>query len=83
MQKFNGVIIVGAGPVGLLTALGLARAGIPVRVLEAESRINDSPRAAGYFTNTLHILDRLGLMPDVEDVAFWSLDVLVPNARDR
>ncbi len=70
--KFNGVIVVGAGPVGFLTALGLAQAGIPVRVLEAETSINESPRAAGYFTNTLHILDRLGLMPDVEAVAFWS-----------
>ncbi|WP_332700036.1 FAD-dependent monooxygenase, partial [Halalkalibacter lacteus] len=48
MQKFAGVVVVGAGPVGFITGLCLARAGIPVRVLEAESRITDSPRAAGY-----------------------------------
>ena len=72
MQKFNGVAVVGAGPVGFLTALGLARAGVPVLVLEAEAGINDSPRAAGYFATTLAILEQLGLKEDVEAVAYWS-----------
>ena len=30
------VVVVGAGPVGLLTALGLARQGVGVSVLDAE-----------------------------------------------
>ena len=40
------VLIVGAGPVGMLTALTLAQAGVSVRVLEKEPDIIDSPRAA-------------------------------------
>ena len=42
------VLIVGAGPVGLFLALKLAQKGIKVKVLECESKINESPRAATY-----------------------------------
>jgi 2-polyprenyl-6-methoxyphenol hydroxylase-like FAD-dependent oxidoreductase len=72
MSRFEGVVVVGAGPVGFLCALGVARAGVPVMVIEAEAGINDSPRAAVYFPNTLRILDRLGLLADVEAVAYKS-----------
>jgi 2-polyprenyl-6-methoxyphenol hydroxylase-like FAD-dependent oxidoreductase len=58
--------------VGLVTALGLAKAGASVTVIEAEPRINDSPRAAVYFPTTLKILDRLGLLADVLEIAFLS-----------
>jgi 3-(3-hydroxy-phenyl)propionate hydroxylase len=44
----DGVIVVGAGPVGLVTAYGLARTGVPVTVLEAEEQVIDSPRAMVY-----------------------------------
>src|SRR5882672_2018095 len=72
MSQDVDVVVVGAGPVGLLTALGLAKAGASVTVIEAEPRINDSPRAAIYFPTTLRILDRLGLLPDVLEIAFLS-----------
>lgn len=72
MQKFKGAVVVGAGPVGFLTALGIARAGIDVMVVDAEAGINDSPRAAVYFPTTLKILDRLGLKDDVEAVSYKS-----------
>jgi len=39
------VIIVGAGPVGLLTALKLAKGGIDVLLLESERQVLQSPRA--------------------------------------
>ena len=38
------VVIVGAGPVGLLTALGLARQGVEVTVLDSEPEVVKSPR---------------------------------------
>ena len=60
-----GVLIAGAGPVGLITALGLARAGVEVTVLEAEPRIVESPRAAVYHWSVLEGFERLGILADV------------------
>jgi 2-polyprenyl-6-methoxyphenol hydroxylase-like FAD-dependent oxidoreductase len=41
-------VLVGAGPVGALTALGLARAGVPVTLFERSPAVVRSPRAAVY-----------------------------------
>jgi len=72
VEDLGDVIVVGAGPVGFLTALGLARRGIRVTLLEAESGINASPRAAIYFPTTLEIIDRLGLLEDAETIGLPS-----------
>ncbi len=42
------IIVVGAGPAGLLLALILAREGISVTVLEANEKIDERPRACLY-----------------------------------
>ncbi|MEJ2760477.1 MAG: NAD(P)/FAD-dependent oxidoreductase [Gammaproteobacteria bacterium] len=75
MTDTGGVVVVGAGPVGFITALGLARSGIPVTVIEAEDRINDSPRAAVYLPTTLRILDRLGLLEDAHKAGVYNTDL--------
>ena len=59
------IVIAGAGPVGVITALALARQGFAVQVFEAEARVNDSPRAAPTHAATLEILDSLGLIDEV------------------
>jgi 2-polyprenyl-6-methoxyphenol hydroxylase-like FAD-dependent oxidoreductase len=64
VEHLDGVIVSGAGPVGLLTALVLARAGVPVTVLEAEPAILESPRAIVYHSPTVALLDRLDLLAD-------------------
>ena len=46
MSTKTDVLIVGAGPVGMLTALALAQTGASVRVIEREPQIINSPRAA-------------------------------------
>ncbi|HTV50750.1 MAG TPA: FAD-dependent monooxygenase [Steroidobacteraceae bacterium] len=72
MQRVPGVVVVGAGPVGFLTALGVARGGIPVTVIEAEPAINDSPRATIYFPTTLTVLAELGLLEDALALSYIS-----------
>jgi 2-polyprenyl-6-methoxyphenol hydroxylase-like FAD-dependent oxidoreductase len=60
------VIIIGGGPVGFINALGLAQAGVRVTVIEAESQIIKSPRAAVYFWSVLEGLGRLGILEEAE-----------------
>src|SRR5262252_5143992 len=59
------VLIAGGGPVGCIAALALARQGIPVHVLEAQARVDDSPRAATTHAATLEMLAELGLVDEV------------------
>ena len=59
------IIIAGGGPVGVITALALARQGLPVHVLEAEACVNDAPRAATTHAATLEMLEELDLVDEV------------------
>jgi len=68
------VIIVGGGPTGFINALGLAQAGVRVTIIEAESAINDSPRAAVYFWSVLAGLERLGILREAESIGFCKQD---------
>ena len=77
MEKRDGVLIVGAGPVGFVTALGLARAGIPVTVIEAEAKIIDAPRAAVYFPVTLEFLEQLGIVEDAHAIGVRNEELQV------
>src|SRR5829696_2800983 len=65
MESERPVIVAGAGPVGVIAALALARQGFAVRVFEAEGRVNDSPRAATTHAATLEMLEDLGLVEEV------------------
>jgi len=59
------ILIAGGGPVGVITALALARQGLPVHVFEAESEVNTAPRAATTHAATLEMLEDLGLVDEV------------------
>jgi 3-(3-hydroxy-phenyl)propionate hydroxylase len=64
MKSIEPIIIAGGGPVGVIAALAFARRDIPVRVFEAESRVNDSPRAATTHAATLAMLEDIGLIEE-------------------
>jgi 2-polyprenyl-6-methoxyphenol hydroxylase-like FAD-dependent oxidoreductase len=75
------VLVSGAGPVGLVTALALARAGISVVVVESEAAIRDEPRAAVYHSPVVERFDRLGLLDDLKQIGvlkqayhYWTID---------
>jgi 3-(3-hydroxy-phenyl)propionate hydroxylase len=55
------VVIVGAGPVGMVCALALNRRGVPVTVVEQEPAPVEDQRAASLHPTTLEMLDALGM----------------------
>ena len=54
------VLIAGAGPVGLVAAAHLARAGVPVTVFEQGSKLAEESRASTFHPPTLDMLHALG-----------------------
>ncbi len=61
----DGVLIIGAGPVGSITGLALAQAGIPVTVVEALAETPTAHRAATTHASTLDVLDGVGLTDEI------------------
>ena len=59
------IIIVGAGPVGAVTALAMAQQGIAVTLLEADAVYDEQPRAATIHASTLEMLAQLGIVDEV------------------
>ena len=59
------VVITGAGPVGCVSALILAKAGIHVTLLEAESDLPLDMRASTFHPPTLDMLDELGVVQEI------------------
>jgi len=59
-QAPHPVIVVGAGPVGLATAIDLAHQGVRVIVLDDDCTLSTGSRAICFAKRTLDIFDRLG-----------------------
>lgn len=78
------VIIVGAGPVGLLTALRLATATPPITItiLEALPYIESSPRAMAYQPIAVRELDRAGILADARKIGTKGTKICWRRPRD-
>lgn len=73
------VMVAGAGPVGVVTALAAAQAGFAVTLFEDATEVNDAPRAATFHPSTLELVERLGVMDEFLSVGlvaryfeFWD-----------
>ena len=74
------VIVVGAGPVGCVAALCLARRGIPVLLVEREEELAEDLRGSTVHPSTLDLLDTVGV---TERIIPLGLDAPVYQFRDR
>src|SRR3982750_490459 len=61
------VLIVGAGPTGLVLAFWLAKAGIPVRIIDRAAEPGTASRAVGVQARTLEFYRQLGIAPEAVD----------------
>jgi 3-(3-hydroxy-phenyl)propionate hydroxylase len=66
------VAIVGAGPVGMVSALALNRRGVPVTVFEQETAPVKDQRAASLHPSTLEMLDELGVTQKIIPLGLTS-----------
>jgi len=64
------VVIIGAGPVGMITALGLAREGVSVVVIESNAGIVPEPRAMTYHWTVHDGMERLGMLHEMVEEGF-------------
>ncbi|KAJ4803187.1 FAD/NAD(P)-binding oxidoreductase family protein [Rhynchospora pubera] len=61
METVEDIVIVGADPAGLATAIGLHRRGVKSLVLESSATMCTSGYALGLWTNSWRALDALGI----------------------
>ncbi|NIB40792.1 monooxygenase [Pseudomaricurvus alkylphenolicus] len=78
-QSFTGdeparVVIVGAGPIGMATALDLARFGVPSLIIESERQVSHGSRAICLTRRSMEILQMIGChQPFMDKGLGWNL----------
>jgi 2-polyprenyl-6-methoxyphenol hydroxylase-like FAD-dependent oxidoreductase len=75
------VTVVGAGPVGLITALRLAQAGIKVTCLEAEASLIRSPRPMVFHPVVTEEFEGSGILAEIQDRELRSESVCLKMSK--
>ncbi|MFG2309404.1 FAD-dependent monooxygenase [Streptomyces sp. NPDC048566] len=71
------VLVVGAGPVGLMAAAELRRHGVDCRIVDRLAAPDPHAKAIGVVPRTLEVWETMGLVPGVLDAAVPHLGQLV------
>jgi 2-polyprenyl-6-methoxyphenol hydroxylase-like FAD-dependent oxidoreductase len=67
METTDGVLVVGAGPVGLTAACQLARLGVRVRLIDALTTPTTQSRAVAIHARSLEMFASLGVITELEE----------------
>jgi threonine dehydrogenase-like Zn-dependent dehydrogenase len=79
MKASAEILIVGAGPVGLLLAAELRRDGVDVLLIEQMAQRTFFCKALGVTARTLEIFEDLGLVEQAIDAGVWLTGITVFN----
>ena len=77
-ETFDGVIVAGAGPVGLSAAVALADRGVPVLALERYDQLSSIARASTFHPPTLDLLEASGIT-----AALVAMGLVCPTVQIR
>ncbi|RFU32254.1 hypothetical protein B7463_g4056, partial [Scytalidium lignicola] len=72
MKSETSVLISGSGPVGLLLALGLGKAGIDTLLVEKHPNLQPATRACVYMPVVVPILTKLGIFDKIQEEGFFN-----------
>ena len=82
-RKKPEVLVVGAGPVGLFTALQLAKQGIRVEIIDKDWRTGAHSYALALHPSSLRLFHDLGLLTEVLDQAYLVKTIGIYDASER
>jgi 2-polyprenyl-6-methoxyphenol hydroxylase-like FAD-dependent oxidoreductase len=81
-ETVTDVLVVGAGPTGLMLANCLAKLGIEVVIVDGKAGPTTESRALGVQARTMEIYDQLGMIDDVLAESYTA-DAIVPGYGSR
>src|SRR5262249_32481268 len=81
--EFPHVVVVGAGPTGLLAACELARRDVPIRVIDTLAVPTTESRAIVVHARSLEMLDRVGVVDEIIASGVKSLGMrMIASGRE-
>ncbi|MCB2178603.1 FAD-dependent monooxygenase [bacterium] len=73
-QTQERVLIIGAGPIGMIAGLEIARYGVPVVILDDDDKFADGSRAIAMHASLLEVFERNGcLQPVLDKGVVWHI----------
>jgi 2-polyprenyl-6-methoxyphenol hydroxylase-like FAD-dependent oxidoreductase len=77
------VLVVGAGPVGLVAAAELARRGVRVRVIDKLAQPTDQSRAIAVHARSLDMFDRMGIVDEMVSTGIKAIAMQLYAGRSK
>ncbi|EXJ90618.1 hypothetical protein A1O1_03721 [Capronia coronata CBS 617.96] len=77
--SYSDLVIIGAGPAGLMAAAWASRQGINARIIDDNAERVQKGRADGLHVRTMEILDSFGLATSIEEKAYTLREICAWN----